>query len=205
MNKQFEDLVKDVNWPVNPDINYHKGRIMAKYNAEEAEAIENYARELKGKLYSAMKAYEESHRDAFMSIGSDDGLEDALCHIVGQGEEYVNEVLDDPRMINDVYDDCTENFLYIFPDTLCGNDYDMLEIDYYHRAAARIMEALNRGDHDETTCGVVVSIACDLKAGRFHTNYSDTTLYNMSNAIGLGCYIGNIWKDGKNFYKGTSV
>ena len=199
MNTNFETFVKKTNWSTETNVDAVKLDLMTNYSREVVTEIADYAHGLVSKLYTEMREFNLDYEAAFDNIGSDDGLQDCLCHLVSQGEEYVNTVLANPRIIAERYRDGTiaENFLYVFP---YDDDYEMISLPYYQRLVDQVGEALKTSNIDPMDALDIAEFMDEFRKGEFKPHYSYDELCRLGKLIGVNALIANTWSDGVKYY-----
>lgn len=112
------EIVDEMNWSVNHDYKKILAELNYKYDVMEIDDLRQFAVAKREELIKVLYAHAlEKTGSQYSYYGvSDDGFWDLTAHIVGSGEDYYNEVMQDPEKAKVLADSrkYVENFEYCF-------------------------------------------------------------------------------------------
>lgn len=167
MSKKYWEILESINWPVvcqsDRRINTAalQRKLIAEYSKPSIIGACRFARQLHDDLVAAYDAYCKASHARPGSYGGDDSFGDMMWHVIGAGENWYNNVLENFTLLNDLH--YREGFQYVMMDD--RKDFEEFEW-YYHQnrveqAYGKIMfMRINDGKRSKTD----LAIMGDLKA-----------------------------------------
>lgn len=134
MSKKYWEILESINWPVvcqsDRRINTAalQRKLIAEYSQPSIIGACRFARQLHDDLVAAYDAYCKASHARPGSYGGDDSFGDMMWHVIGAGENWYNNVLENFTLLNDLH--YREGFQYVMMDD--RKDFEEFEW-YYHQ------------------------------------------------------------------------
>lgn len=193
--------IKQINWAKRwKDNNAYlaaKQFILDSYSVDECKKITEFVNEMHAALSERVRFFENSYGFTCGNYNGVDSFNDMLSHVIGLGEEFYNEILNDPKKLNGM--PYYESFLYCLPH---NEDFEI------RRETEACVVELNRIVTETGNNAIIANLMHRFRlmlSGQFNDATDDIdekTYNNMRSFTGNDCdaKFANLIRDCNKFY-----